>query len=153
MLLTGLAFRPSDLHVTNDALIDAVLEHSPIDGAAAVRLRGGLRRLLDYSGAQARYWTRARDTIGPRIVDALDAALARAGRRREDVDLLISTSVDRSVLEPAHAYNLTVATALASTSAPVCSPSAPAPAWRSLLRGSSWMAGRSRHLRYLRSYG
>ncbi len=107
MLLTGLAFRPSDLHVTNDALIDAVLGRSPVDGVAADRLRRRLGRLLDYSGAQGRYWTRSPDAIGSRIVDALDAALARAGRTRQDVDLLISTSVDRSVLEPAHAYNLT----------------------------------------------
>ncbi len=107
MLLTGLAFRPSDLCVTNDALIDAVLERSDVGGRAAERLGRRLRRLLDYSGARSRHWTGSPDAIGPRIVGTLDAALARAGRQRQDVDLLISTSVDRSVLEPAHAYNLT----------------------------------------------
>ncbi len=107
MRLTGLAFRPADLRVSNDALIDAVLERSAIGSPAAERLGRRLRRLLAYSGAHSRFWTQSCDAIGPRIVGALDAALAKAGRAREDVDLLISTSVDRSVLEPAHAYNLT----------------------------------------------
>lgn len=107
MRLTGLAFSPSDLPVSNDALIAAVLEHTQPDDPSADRLDRTLRRLLDYSGAQHRYWTRSTDDIGERIVDALDAALVRSDLRRDDIDLLISTSVDRSVLEPAHAYNLT----------------------------------------------
>ncbi|CAN5910393.1 hypothetical protein BH23ACT10_BH23ACT10_27930 [soil metagenome] len=107
MLLTGLAFRPSDLSVSNDTLIDAVLEHSRLDQTGAERVARTLQRLLDYSGASHRYWTGSTDHVGERIASALDAALARAGLHRGDIDLVISTSVDRSVLEPAHAYNLT----------------------------------------------
>ncbi|MBW3604476.1 MAG: hypothetical protein KY460_06080 [Actinobacteria bacterium] len=107
MRLTGLAFRPSDEPVSNDALIDAVLAHSVLDQHTAGRTARTLRRLLDYSGAQHRWWTRTPNDIGQLITTALDAALVRSGKRRDDVDLLISTSVDRSVLEPAHAYNLT----------------------------------------------
>lgn len=104
MLLTGLAFRPGDRCLDNDALVDEVLAHSALDDTAALRVRRRLLRALGFAGARRRCWTARPEELPALVTATLDDALARAGRRRDDVDLLISTSFDRSVLEPAHAY-------------------------------------------------
>lgn len=98
MRLTGLAFRPSAEPVSNDALIEAVLAHSAFDQHAADQAARTLRRLLDYSGGRHRYWTPTPDDIGQLITTALDAALVRGGKHRDDVDLLISTMPTGSFL-------------------------------------------------------
>ncbi len=104
MRIRSLVFRPGDRSISNDELAEQVVASSrPLGAADERRIRRRLSRLLSYVGARGRYWTSDDGAVRDAVAGAIEEALAAASLSPGDIDVLISTSVDRAVLEPAQA--------------------------------------------------
>lgn len=89
----------------NDAVKGMIAEHS--GDVLKDRLRAALNRVdfyLTFSGSSRRQWLADGEVPFDLLERAVGEALAQAGVRRSEVDLVIYTGVDRGFIEPAMAY-------------------------------------------------
>ncbi|MFP4600886.1 MAG: 3-oxoacyl-[acyl-carrier-protein] synthase III C-terminal domain-containing protein [Persicimonas sp.] len=70
------------------------------------------RKLLEFSGAQTRYWLADDERPVDLLQGAIDEALADADLARDEVDLFIYAAVSRGFLEPAESFTLAKSTGL-----------------------------------------
>lgn len=103
MRISGIARVVPRRVVTNDELLDQLMAHpeNRIQGPERPVLRRMLREILRHAGAEKRHHRDGSGCPFDYVVEAGRTALAMAGTRPEQVDLLLYVGVGRGFLEPA----------------------------------------------------
>lgn len=91
--------------LSNEDLLSLIRENSgnTFSGDLEVTLEQ-VSALLRRAGARSRHWLAPEETPMDLMRQAVDEALDEAGCKREEIDLLIYTGVDRGYIDPANAY-------------------------------------------------
>lgn len=90
--------------VTNEEIISMVRESSQhIFEDDLEAMLNSITYLLNYSGAEQRRWVKPGENCFDHVEIAVNKALNQAGMTKADIELVIFSSVDKRVLEPATA--------------------------------------------------
>jgi len=107
MKIESIGIRIPSRKVTNDDILQWLEEHSNAASRTLLKTyQRMVKGLFKLAGSKVRYIRNAEqnETAATFIKEAMTEALARAGRTKDEIDLLIYCGVGKGFLEPANAY-------------------------------------------------
>jgi 3-oxoacyl-[acyl-carrier-protein] synthase III len=105
MKIAGVKTAIPSRKMNNEAVKAMVAEYS--GDILKDKLRAAINRVdfyLTFSGSERRHWLADGETPFDFLEQAVNGALAQAGTKRSEVELIVYTGVDRGFIEPAAAY-------------------------------------------------
>jgi 3-oxoacyl-[acyl-carrier-protein] synthase III len=104
MRLSGIDCQIPSNKIVNEEIIELVKFYSTEKYNGSIKdLEELLRRFIKITGINSRFWRSKNEKPIDLLITSVDRSLKMAGLHRNDIDLVIYSSIDRGFLEPANA--------------------------------------------------